>query len=323
MSGIESDKESTAPAPFFVIGAPRSGTTMLQMALNRHSKIVIPPETAFFTLLTRSQSGQALHWRRIEKDLNVTLPDKPAQLKAGLKAASVFQQLLTGYAAGIGKPCGDLVFGEKSPEHQRRVSLIQKTFPDAKFVLIFRDGRDVACSLTKVPFMPGDLHVGFELWRHYFRIQRQLRDILADKLCVVQYETLVNNPEAELNRIQEFLGLPAESTVATGAGNKSGIPNHEVSFKERAMQPISTSRSGNWKTELTSRQIEILEARGGKELTELGYELSTEAPRHLGISYLPVTGFRIARWLIGRSIAQGCDQYLGTAWNAANHTLRH
>jgi hypothetical protein len=53
-----------SPQYFFVVGAPRSGTTMLQQALNRHSQIAIPPETAFFTLLRRGRAGQRQHWAR-------------------------------------------------------------------------------------------------------------------------------------------------------------------------------------------------------------------------------------------------------------------
>src|ERR1019366_3077340 len=60
---------------FFILGCPRSGTTMLQQALNRHSRIVIPPETKFFfSFFGQSKKRQARHLKRISADLGIDLP---------------------------------------------------------------------------------------------------------------------------------------------------------------------------------------------------------------------------------------------------------
>lgn len=294
---------------------------MLQMALNRHSQVVIPPETAFFTLLTRSIRGQAVHWKRIELDLKISIPDRPRRLRPGPAAAAIFTGCLSAFARGIGKFGPETRFGEKSPEHQRRVDEILETYPGAKFILIYRDGRDVALSLTKVPFMPGDLYVGFELWRYYHRLQMKLQATLADRIHVVQYERLVADPKPELDAVQRFLGLPIEEDVAFGEGNTDGVPEHEYSYKRLALGPISASRVGDWKSKLSIEQLRILEARGGAELASLGYELVSGQNR-LPICYMPLTGWRILRWLGWRSVTQWLDEYWGTSLNPAHRALR-
>ena len=143
---------------FFIIGAPRSGTTMLQMALNRHRRVLIPPETHYFSLPYRSRRGQLLHWRRIQNDLDLDISAPARRVPAGPAARDHFVRLTDSYAVQNGRSNADFI-GEKSNDHTRRVGLITRCFPEAKFVLVYRDGRDVALSLAKAPWMLHDLEL--------------------------------------------------------------------------------------------------------------------------------------------------------------------
>lgn len=293
---------------------------MLQMALNRHSQIVVPPETAYFTLLKRSRRGQHLHWKRIEKDLGIAVEAPIRRIKAGSTARQHFLRLSEAYVRRLDRT-GITHFGEKSPEHQRRVPLILETFPEARFILIVRDGRDVALSLSQVPWMPGDLYLGFELWLHYFEIQVRLLREIPERLYVVKYENLVAQPREHLEQILEFLGLPYEPHVADGSGNREGIPGYEYSYKQQALQPISTNRIGHWRRELTGEQVEILERSGGDALWAFGYELMTDRRRRRPLFHVPLLYARIVRWLIGRGVRQKIDECFGTCLNPANRTF--
>ena len=293
---------------------------MLQMALNRHSEIVIPPETAYFTLLTRSRRGQLLHWKRIQKDLEIAIEPPCRRIKPGPTGREHFSRVAKAYLQKLERTHISH-FGEKSPEHQRRVPSILKTFPNAKFILLVRDGRDVAVSLTKVPWMPGDLYVGFELWLHYFKLQVRLLRQIPERICIVKYENLAANPAEYLGQILEFLGLPYEPQVVDGSGNCEGIPQYEYPYKQQALEPITTTRIGRWRDELAQEQISILERSGGDALWSLGYDLMTDCRARRPLLHVPLLYARIARWLIGREIGQKIDERFGTCFNPSNRTL--
>src|SRR5947209_17565880 len=128
---------------FFVVGAPRSGATMLQQALNRHPRVATPPETAFLTLLGLSPARQRRHVERIATDLGIPLRVPERGVRGPEQARALYGEMARLYAGRLGR-AGVTHFGEKSPEHQRRLGLLRRVFPGARVVLIYRDGRDVA-----------------------------------------------------------------------------------------------------------------------------------------------------------------------------------
>lgn len=144
----------------FIVGCPRSGTTLLQQALNRHSEIVIPPETAFCELLAGSWRRQCDHLRRINADLQISLAQPRRRIATLDEARALFKQMASLYLERLARR-EPAFFGDKTPQHQRRLGALGKLFPEAKMVLIHRDGRDVALSLTKLPWMSHDLYVNF------------------------------------------------------------------------------------------------------------------------------------------------------------------
>jgi hypothetical protein len=260
---------------FFIVGCPRSGTTLLQQALNRHSKIAIPPETAFFTFFGLGRIAQQDHLRRINADLHINLPLLARHINNERDGRALYEKMAQLYLERLNR--ADVThFGEKSPEHQRRLCRIRQVFPNAKILLIFRDGRDVACSARRLPWMSRDLYVNFALWLHYYRIQRREQSRQDPNLLCVKYEDLVKRPELEMRSVLEFLGLPYESQVVSGFGNSEGVPAWEAPWKARALEPISSARIGTWRAELSTEQAAILERWGEKALKALGYELVSD-----------------------------------------------
>jgi hypothetical protein len=80
-------------------------------------------------------------------------------------------------------------------------------------------------------------------------------------------------PEMRQAGLRWFLGLAYEPPVAEGYGNREGIPERELAWKARALDPIRPERTGIWRRELSGRQIQWLEHLGGRELTREGYAL--------------------------------------------------
>jgi hypothetical protein len=148
-------------------------------------------------------------------------------------------------------------------------------FPGARFIVLCRDGRDVALSLTRVPWMSPDLYVNFLVWLYYERVIRDAQIRGCPDFHFARYEDIVAAPREGLGGILRFLGLPDEPAVADGWGNKDGIPAREYSWKARALERITAARVGLFRHELTAAQVGTLERLGGHVLLSHGYELMT------------------------------------------------
>jgi hypothetical protein len=279
---------------FFIVGCPRSGTTMLQQALNRHSRIVIPPETTFFIeVYGRSLRAQQKHIRVLNDELEIDLPVPAARVRGEAPLRALFEDMAGRYVQRSGKP-GVTHFGEKTPGHLRCLPEVRRLYPESKIILMYRDGRDVALSLTQVPWMHPDLYVAFAMWLYYWRIHRKLLQQRSPNVYYVKYEELVADPERCLRAVLDFLGLPYEAQVVLGNGNCEGIVEREYDWKWRALEPISADRAGRWRNELSSKQIERLERWGRHALLSLGYELATGGQRRLPGWFFPRLGWEMA-----------------------------
>jgi hypothetical protein len=137
---------------FFILGCPRSGTTMVQQALNRHSQIVIPPETKlFYCFFGHSRSQQARHVARLNADLGIDLHPPAAAVRSAEEGRSFYERLTRLYVAQRQKR-GVAYFGEKSPSNTGYLPQLRQMFPEAKILILYRDGRDVAVSLSRMPW---------------------------------------------------------------------------------------------------------------------------------------------------------------------------
>ncbi len=282
---------------FFIVGCPRSGTTMVQQALNRHPQVVIPPETKyFFSFYGHSHERQLRHITRLDADLGIHLP-RPATRIASPSAGRAFYDLMARqYLERLGKT--DITyFGEKTPEHSGHLPRIRQLFPEAKILVLYRDGRDVASSLRRMPWMSSDLYVNFMVWLYYCSVLRKETAEPSPNVYHARYEDIVNDPEHEFGSILNFLGLPNEPAVAHGFGNREGIPEREYGWKERALEKITRQRVGVFCDELSQQELETLERLGRHMLTAHGYPLFTNGERPLSARFLLKLSFNLSRFV--------------------------
>ncbi len=272
---------------FFIVGCPRSGTTLVQQALNRHSRIVIPPETKyFFSFFGHPRRCQARHLERINRDLGIALPRPAARVCTVEEGRAWYEDLARQYVDRLGKK-GVTSFGEKTPEHTGLIPRIRELFPESRVVVVYRDGRDVAASLTRVPWMSPNLYVNFLVWLYYDRVVREQWRQGTPRLYLARYEDVVRDPERELAAILRFLGLGYEPAVAQGWGNREGVPERELAWKRQALEPITTERVSAFRRELSDAQIGVLERLGGETLAALGYPLVSAERPALPLSFFP------------------------------------
>jgi hypothetical protein len=279
---------------FFIVGCPRSGTTMVQQALNRHSRIAIPPETKFFfSFLGHTRRAQRRHLKRLNADLQIQLPEPTKRISSVVDGRDFYELMARQYLDRLGKDAA--YFGEKTPEHTGHLPRILQLFPDAKILVLCRDGRDVAVSLSKMPWMCPDLYVNYLVWLYYYAVVRKAKNGGHPNFYFARYESIVADPEKELGGILQFLGLQYEPTVAEGWGNREGVPEREY-WKELALHRITGDRVGTFRRELTLEQIEILERLGRPVLQALGYELVTDGRKSLTPAFLLGLSYRFARF---------------------------
>jgi Sulfotransferase family len=280
----------------FIVGCPRSGTTMVQQALNRHSQIVIPPETKFFfSFFGQSRGRQARHVERLNADLGIRLPPPAKAVRSVADGRAFFEAMARQYVEKVPKR-NPAYFGEKTPEHTGHLPRIRQLFPRAKILVLHRDGRDVALSLSKMPWMTPDLYVNFIVWLYYQRAVRRAGGAAYPHLYFARYEDVVADPEKEFRGVLRFLGLPYEPAVARGCGNTEGIPEREYPWKHRALGGITAERVGVFKSELSHAQIAILERLGRHALPSLGYELLTDGQGPLPPGFLLKVSLALARF---------------------------
>jgi hypothetical protein len=280
---------------FFIVGCPRSGTTMVQQALNRHSQVAIPPETKyFFSFFGHPRRQQARHVGRLNADLGIRLPTPARRVRSAEDGRDYYELMARLYVRRLKKK-GVTAFGEKTPEHTGQLPRVRRLFPDAKILVLYRDGRDVAQSLTQVPWMSADLNVNFIVWLYYQWVVRRERQCAGPNVHFARYEDVVADPEKQLTAILNFLGLPYEPAVVEGYGNREGVPERELAWKGRALGRISRERVGVFRRELTADQIAVLERLGRTALSELGYPLVTDGDRWLSPIFFMSLAYHLSR----------------------------
>ncbi|MBG0827872.1 sulfotransferase [Planomonospora sp. ID67723] len=277
--------------PIFVIGCPRSGTTMLQLMLHSHPRIAVPPETRFLVpgyyrrfgfgdLREEANRRRLGQWIVSDKDTKF----KELKLDGDRFVEDVVAGPPTlGSAIGIAfrsyaEQYGKARWGDKRPSYYHYVDLILRLFPDAQFIHLIRDGRDCVASLKEMPWYGKDVFHAVNNWAEAIDFgRRHAKRLPADSYYELRYEDLTASPETELAKLCAFLGEeydPAMSEPSHVA--KMAIPQHKV-WHSNTHGEVTTARSGSWKSRLEPWEISLCETVLAERLESFGYEL-TGAP---------------------------------------------
>jgi hypothetical protein len=258
--------------PIFVMGCPRSGTTLLQLMLHRHSRIAIPPENRFVLsgYLQRREVGdlrdaenraRLAAWivdRRGSKftDLGLDADAVRAAIMSGPPTlGGAFATVLQAYAERFGKPR----WGDKRPAHLTNVAMIRRLFPTAQLVTIVRDGRSCVASLKEMPWhRRKDVASLAAQWAYNIDCgRRAARKLPADSYYELRYEDLVAQPAAQLRKLCDYLGERFEPAMTEPAGIAPQAVPRQKTWHDRTRQAVAPSRS--WRTRLTPEEIAFCE----------------------------------------------------------------
>lgn len=273
--------------PFvFVVGCPRSGTTLLQRMLDAHPDLAVTNDTHFIPRALRDEDhagplSPALVDRVItyHRFARLGVDEQTARrVAAGCSTYPMYvERLYDEVAAQRGKRHA----GEKTPDYVRHLPLLHELFPHAKVIHIVRDGRDVA--LSALDWARPDKGPGrFPLWQTAPVAVCAMwwsRFVLAGRLGgavlgpryyhEVRYESLVAEPERVLRDVTAFLELPFHDRMLRfNDGRQKDDPS--LSAKAAWRDPTPGLRS--WEKSLMPDDLEVFDALAGNLLDELGYE---------------------------------------------------
>lgn len=269
--------------PIMVVGCPRSGTTLLQLMLHAHPRIAIPPETRHLleTHRRRTKFGDLRKQRNRQKvadyitkrpkfkDLGVDRDLVRARIVDGpATVGSALGIVLQEYARRFDKPR----WGDKRPLYLNHLPVIFELFPDAQVIHIVRDGRACVASLKRMPWWQGGSVTAMSRWVQSMRMGQKARSSLRpDQYLEIQYEQLVAQPRAELERLCAFLGEDFdEAMLAPQHLADQAVPQHK-NWHERTRGEVSTAPVNAWESQLERWEIATFEVVARKWMRQYGY----------------------------------------------------
>jgi Sulfotransferase family len=277
----------TEPFPF-VVARGRSGTTLLRAILNAHPELAVPGETTMIAKFgphrSRYEAPGGFDVERLADDL---IADT-AFVRWGYGADDVRSALTTAapesfadavramyasYAAREGKAR----YGDKAANHVLFMDKIAGLLPEARFVHLIRDGRDVALSFLQAEFGTASIPEAAAEWERFVRRGRACGRMLgAPRYLEVRYERLVSEPELVVREVCDFVDLPFDPVMLRYHERAEPLmANLAFSGEHRNLSRPPTKGLRDWRLEMAPNDIARFESIAGGLLRELGYETTT------------------------------------------------
>lgn len=242
--------------PIFVVGSPRSGTTLMRAILDSHPQIFCPSwETGLFVHLAPMLNGDLI---KVLKNEGAGFPLRRADLVDWVRrcALDLFEQ--------FGQKAGKPRWAEKTPAHVHYIEFICEVFPGARFLHMIRNGYDVVKSLNNMPWAPRRIRWSVNTWVRSVQAGRAAAATLpSGQYFEVRYERLIQEPRPVLDEVCSFLGEPFVPQM---------LEFHEPEKNSWKTQhkPIQ-NRPVNQYRELNPWERLAFSWLGGRLMRELGY----------------------------------------------------
>ena len=290
-------------SPVFLIGNPRSGTTMFRLALTAHSCVSIPPENPFIislfakyghvqnfnqeqlTTLMQDLRGEPVaifsRWKKVPEATIQSLLDD----SVGCSYAEICAKLYRAYPRPAGM--NSMIWGDKNNSYYRYLEMLNWLFPNAKFIHLVRDGRAVLASYQallkkqedneRFPVLPADPVVAATRWSDAVRsTDAYLSSLAKDRYIKVRYEDVVTDFENQMRSVCALLGLEYEPDMENfhELNQKFELePRDYDKWKWRTRQPITAKRVDAWRESLSTADVARFEAVAGRVLVSQNYQL--------------------------------------------------
>ena len=272
--------------PIFVVGFPRSGTTLLSLMIHAHPRLAMPPETRFlietwrrrgdFGDLSTQQQRLALARSCVRRgsmvrDLGLDPEAVVAQIVAGAPTlGTAFGTVFKAFADRHGKAR----WGDKRPAYYQEVDVLLRLFPDAQIVHVLRDGRAGLASLKRMPWWPVDSVGTMAAWSQAeYCARRDLRRLPPGTFHLLRYESLVADPRRELGALCDFLGEDFDEAMLEPHQVADVVPERKH-WHGNLASDVSVGQVESWGRGLEPWELGLMEAVLRRALTRHGYALS-------------------------------------------------
>ena len=275
------------PPPFFILGSPRSGTTLLSRILDRHSRIAVYHESHYYPIFRsiRHLYGDLNHpsnlVRFVEDVREVTRvqgfmePPSTQEIIDALDDAS-FEAVLTAFLRLYARRLGKFRCGEKTPEHHRYLSEILEKFPATQVIFLLRDPRDTVLSIRKA--LGASLPGAVRMWRAAFDSYQRF----SNRVHLVRYEELVGAPGKVCQELCALLGEPFESELLRYYESIPSSLAARPNFS-KLLHHVDAASVGNFR-QMSPRDIHWIEAACAEGMEALGYRFTAAKPKPLRLS---------------------------------------
>lgn len=237
LKGLSTGKPASE-VPIFIVGLPRSGSTLVEQILASHSKVEGTQELPVIMAMVRqlgTADGNGADYPNCLSSL------EPARFEAlgreYLSRAASYRE--------TDRPC----FTDKMPNNFAHVGFIKTILPQAKIIDARRHPMDCCFSAYKQLFAKGQ-NFSYSLedlgryYADYVRVMSHWDRVLPGQVWRVNHERLVCNPEREISSLLSFCGLGFESACLDFHTNKRPV---RTASSEQVRQPLNTSAFGQWR----------------------------------------------------------------------------
>jgi Sulfotransferase family len=290
--------------PLFVVGCPRSGTTMLSLMLHAHPNLAMPPETRFLVYTWRQRhvfgnldteelrlqlASTVTRWGSMVRDLGLAPPELREKIFAGPPTiGSAFGIVFREFAQLHGKAR----WGDKRPAYYQEVDVLLRLFPDAQIVHVIRDGRANVASLKRMPWWKYDSVTSMATWAlAEYCMQRNIKRLPADTFYPIRYESLVADPETELRKLCAFLDEDFHEEMLH-PHRVTGVVPERKTWHESLKTTVNENAVDTWRRGLDPWEIGLMETVLRRRLRRNGYQISGDGKR---------PSYRLARRYIAES----------------------
>jgi hypothetical protein len=269
--------------PFFVVGCPRSGTTLVRMMLDGHPRLAIPDESHFIVGLAprwwrprrRPSLGDVLAHPKVRA---WDVDQSRLRRRAEKASPRTFPEMVDAVFAGYATEHGKARWGDKTPGYVTYLARLARMFPTAQFVHVIRDGREAAASLAEWEWGSRTAVTGAFWWAHKVRAGRRDGAVLGpDRYHELRLDDLTSRPEATLREVCAFLGEDFSPTMLSYPERRAvaAQPRRE---QERHLVLPPTPGLRDWRHGLSPRDQRAVEEVCRPTLHRLGYESASPRP---------------------------------------------
>lgn len=296
IAGLTIEKIKNIPM-FFIVGRPRTGSTLLRTLFDAHPNVLIPQEWPMLLLL-HFQFAKVTFWDKNKLEAFYTALFQPLRIPywsirnwpgidiellhanilkcEGEHSLETLLKVVYLHYNSFFEKKEILLIGDKNPAISNHPELLAQIFPTAKFIHLVRDYRDNIVSLLDVDFeMPNVTLLAYR-WKYSFRIIEKAATLYPDRFFKIRYEDIASQPEYHFDSLCRFLCIPEDPSIVNFHTRKKELetafpPDIIQRYFSSLMQPIDDRKVGVYKQKLTARQIRIADLVVGKMAEKAGY----------------------------------------------------